>query len=269
MLASKAMLNARTTFMTLLVAILCYRLALALDPPKNLHRIDSSPTSSDPHPFPFSFSDPDFFANMSSSAPIDLTCGSRYANLTVTQHREPAALINQCESGVTTISQVRLGGDGGVNGNIREGYRCAGGGTMNIERSWLESTGSGDDHADTIQCYDPGNTPTARLDIRNTTIRAHTASATAGIFIADAYAVDLYLTNVLFWGGPYGLRVHPDGRPGSVHLNHVCFYGEGDANNDFGYGPFIIDGTIAEWNDVHWCTIEAGQLVVHGAIQRP
>ena len=155
---------------------------------------------------------------------------------------------------------------------MREGYRCGGSNaTMNIVDSWLESKGVGDDHADTIQCYHPNNSPSV-MNLSNTTVRAYNGAATAGLFVADAYAVELHLTDVLFWGGPYGLRFHTDGRPGSLYMKDVCFYGQGPSNHSFGYSPFLLNPTppvIQQWENVNWCTIENGALVVHGAIARP
>ena len=231
----------------------------------------SADTQRGAHPFPFSFNDQQFFAAVSSSAPLTLACGSK-SDLSITEHKEPAAIVNNCGTGTTTLTRVRLGGDGGGNGSVREGYRCGGSGTMNIADSWLEAKGEGADHADTIQCYDPNNSPTAVMNITNTTIRAYTTAATAGLFVADSYALDLHITNVLFWGGPYGLRVHTDGRPGSLYMNNVCFYGEGASSHSFGAGPYLLNPfppTIAEWNNVNWCTIENGELVVHGSLSPP
>lgn len=224
------------------------------------------------HPFPFSFNDAQFFADVSPHAPTKLGCGETLANASITEHQEPAAINNDCNDGTTTVRNVRLGGDLGENGDVREGYRCDGSGTMNIESSWLESKGMGDDHADVIQCYHPNNSPTAKMNIRNTTIRAYDSSATAGIFVADAYALDLTLEDVMFWGGPFGLRFHTDERPGTVSLNNVCFYGTGDNDHSFRSDPFLFNPyppEIVEWNNVYWCTIEDGKLVKHGEIPKP
>ena len=223
------------------------------------------------HPFPFSFDDPQFFANVSPSAPFSLDCTTQ-ADRSVTEPQEPAAIVNNCGAGTSTLTRVRLGGDGGTNGNVREGYRCGGSGTMNIAESWLEAKGEGADHADVIQCYDPNNSPTAVMNLNRTTIRAYSTSATAGAFIADDYSLELHVDSVMFWGGPYGLRFHTDGHPGFLYMNDVCFYGEGDQNHSFSSGPFLMNPfppTIVEWNNVNWCTIENGQLVIHGAIPQP
>jgi hypothetical protein len=227
--------------------------------------------SGDDHRFPYSFTDTQFFSGVTTAAPFRIGCETR-SNLSVVAHAEPASVINNCGAGTSTINRVRLGGDLGANGSVREGYRCSGSGTMNIQNSWLEAKGTGDDHADVLQCYDPNNSPTATLNISNTTIRGYNTAATAGLFVADAYAVDVHLDDVLFWGAPYGLRIHTDGRPGKLYANNVCFYGTSSSSHSFGTGPILINPyppTIVEWNNVNWCTIENGALVIHGAIAKP
>ncbi|HEX8182588.1 MAG TPA: hypothetical protein VF575_03220 [Candidatus Saccharimonadales bacterium] len=221
------------------------------------------------HRFPYSFGDTQFFTNMTASSPIRLGCETR-SNLTITTHAEPASVNNNCGSGTSTINRVRLGAD--VNGGVREGYRCNGSGTMVIQNSWLEAQGIGDDHADVIQCYNPNNSPTATMRVSNTTIRGYNSSATAGLFVADSYAADVYLSDVLFWGAPYGLRIHTDGRPGKLYMNNICFYGTSYADHSFRTGPMLLSPytpSIMEWNNVNWCTISNGNLVVHGSIPRP
>ncbi len=222
------------------------------------------------HPFPFAFDDAQFFANVSAGGPLSLACGANVSDRSITTAQGDAVIFNACESGTTSITRVRLGG--GPNGGVREGYRCAGSGTMNITSSWLEAQGQGDDHADIIQCYDPDNSPTATMNLAHTTIRGYNTAATAGVFVADSYALDLRISDTLFWGGPYGLRFHTDGRPGTLGLKNVCFYGKGASNHSFGYGPYLLDPgrpTIVEWTNVSWCTIENGQLVVHGPLAAP
>lgn len=223
------------------------------------------------HRFPYSFNDTQFFSNVTTVAPFQLSCQTR-TDLSVVTYTEPAAIVNNCGSGTSTINRVRLGGDLAANGNVREGYRCTGSGTMNIQNSWLEAKGSGDDHADVLQCYDPNNSPTATLNVSNTTIRGYNTAATAGLFVADAYSVDVHLDNVLFWGGPFGLRIHTDGRPGKLYANNVCFYGNSASDHSFGTGPILMNPyppTIVEWNNVNWCTIDNGVLTVRGAIAKP
>src|SRR5687768_18364700 len=90
--------------------------------------------------------------------------------------------------------------------------------------------GTGDDHADGVQTYSPGDRGTIR--IRNSTIKCGLDAATAGLFIADNWtglrdgSPTLDCENVLFWGGPFGLRCHSD-RNGDVRvsLKDVFFAG--------------------------------------------
>jgi hypothetical protein len=231
----------------------------------------STTTPSGTHPFPYSFTDAQFFSGVTTVAPFRIGCETR-SNQSVIAHAEPAAIVNNCESGTSTINNIRLGGDLGANGDVREGYRCGGSGIMNIHNTWLESKGAGDDHADVIQCYDPNNSPTATMNISNTTIRAYNTAATAGLFVADSYSVDLHVTDSMFWGGPFGLRFHTDGRPGRLWMNNVCFYGVSSSSHSFGTAPILMNPTpptIMEWNNVNWCTIDNGTLTVRGAIARP
>lgn len=231
----------------------------------------TTPPPSGTHRFPYSFNDTQFFSSVTTVSPIQLGCETR-TNLSIITYTEPASIVNNCGSGTSTINRVRLGGDLATNGNVREGYRCTGSGIMNIQNSWLEAKGSGIDHADVVQCYDPNNSPTATLNVSNTTIRGYNTAATAGLFVADSYAVDLHVTDTLFWGAPFGLRFHTDGRPGKLYMNNVCFYGLSSSSHSFGTGPILMDPyppTIVEWNNVNWCTIENGSLVVHGAIPKP
>ena len=84
----------------------------------------------------------------------------------------------------------------------------AGGGDITISNSYIETTGQGSDHADGIQAYAPGST--GNVTITNTTIVAHNTAATAGMFIADDYSGTFTFDNVVFQGGPFGLRIAAD-----------------------------------------------------------
>lgn len=139
---------------------------------------------------------------------------------------------------------------------------------MVVNSSWVEATGSGSDHADSIQCYSPEST--GSLSIYNSTIRAHDTAATAGVFCADDYQGNFHFENVVFWGGPYGLRIHSDGNPTNVYLKDVYFVGP------FGYGKLIIDNggsgaapVITHWENVRNATIENGKLVPGTLITQP
>ncbi len=212
------------------------------------------------HPFPFAFDDPDFFAQVTASPALAVACES-LADLSITDSGSGSAVFNACDGSTSIITRVRVGG-----GSITDGYRCRGTGTMNIVDSWIESRGG-----DALQCFDPNNSPTATLNISGTTLSA-LPGTDAAVFIADAFAVDVHLTNVLIRGGGYGLRFHTDGRPGTLALQDVCFSGESDSAHSFDFLPFLLDPTrptITTWNNVRWCTIENGQLMVHGLIPAP
>lgn len=137
-------------------------------------------------------------------------------------------------------------------------------GNIVISDSYLEATGQDDDHADVIQAYGPGNHGT--ITLRNTSIVAHNTSATAGIFVADNWKPDLVdLENVMFHGGPFGLRLHADGYMNAhLRMKNVCFVGP------FRFRKFFItDFIIDEWTNVNDCVIQNGQLVVVRPIRRP
>lgn len=137
-------------------------------------------------------------------------------------------------------------------------------GNIVISDSYLEATGQDDDHADVIQAYGPGNHGT--ITLRNTSIVAHNTSATAGIFVADSWKPDLVdLENVMFQGGPFGLRLHADGYTNAhLRMKNVCFVGP------FRFRKFFItEFIIDEWTNVNDCVIQNGQLVVVRPIRRP
>ncbi|MCK1403776.1 hypothetical protein IVB45_13995 [Bradyrhizobium sp. 4] len=137
-------------------------------------------------------------------------------------------------------------------------------GNIVIADSYLEATGQGDDHADVIQAYGPGNHGT--ITLRNTSIVAHNTSATAGIFVADNWKPDLIdLENVMFQGGPFGLRLHADGYMNAhLRMKNVCFVGPFPLRKFF-----ITDFIIDEWTNVNDCVIQNGQLVIVKSIRRP
>jgi hypothetical protein len=135
-------------------------------------------------------------------------------------------------------------------------------GGVTIEGSWLEAQGISGDHADVLQCYGGGGQDNR---LTNTTVRAYSSNATAGFFAADDCAGSHYFENVLFWGGPFGLRVNSDGaNGGGVYLKNVYF-----VQGSFGYSPFRIEVPILQWENVRWATIQNGQLVEGATIPRP
>jgi hypothetical protein len=133
----------------------------------------------------------------------------------------------------------------------REAVRIAGGGTFTIDGCWLEAIGIGNDHADCIQCYSPGDV--GSLHIRNTTIRAYRTSdvmpphiGSQGLFVADNWT-------------------------GTIHINfrNVFFVGP------FQYGPYNIHGAgghriiVDRWDNVCNATIVGGTVVAESPLAAP
>jgi hypothetical protein len=140
-----------------------------------------------------------------------------------------------------------------------------------IQYCYLESTGTGDDHADTLQAYSPGARG-GTVTLKNTHVRAHTTAATAGLFIADNWGGDVVLEGVIFQGGPYGMRIHADATCHiNVSLKDVYFVGP------FGGvgGPYLVAGngggtyTVVQWDNVREATIVDGELVPGNLLPSP
>lgn len=144
-------------------------------------------------------------------------------------------------------------------------------GNLSIDHCYLEATGEGEAHADTIQIYSPGERG-GTLSVKNTCIRAHNTAATAGIFVADNWGGNLILEDVVFHGGPFGLRCQAGTDAGAslnVSLKNVYFVGP------FGFQPFGLeeygDGTITidQWENVRHATIVDGELIPGELIPQP
>ena len=118
-------------------------------------------------------------------------------------------------TGSFTLDHVRI--------DSREGVRIGGGGDITISNSYIETTGQGSDHADGIQAYAPGST--GNVTVTNTMIVSHSTAATAGMFIADGYSGTFTFDNVVFQGGPFGLRIAADTDDIYVSLKDVYFVG--------------------------------------------
>ena len=122
---------------------------------------------------PLSWNDP-LFNGVTNSGSVTLKNGGTLSYKSITDTGSMASVVGQ---GSFTLDHVRI--------DSREGVRIGGDGDITISNSYLESTGQGNDHADTIQAYSPGST--GNVTITNTTIVAHNTAANAGIFIADDY----------------------------------------------------------------------------------
>lgn len=208
------------------------------------------PTQSDGPPLSF---DDARFANIASrTTPINIANGGSLTGMSIVENSGAPSIVCQ---GSCTLTGVRV--------DSRECLRAVRGNLV-ISDSYLEATGSGDDHADVIQAYSPGSNGT--LTLRDTSIVAHNTAATAGIFVADNWKADLIdLENVMFKGGPFGLRLHADGYANShLRMKNVCFVGP------FGFNAMLIDGFIIdEWVNVNECVIQNGKLVATKSIARP
>lgn len=203
---------------------------------------------------PLSWNDSQFSGATSSSS-VRLQNGGTLSNTSITDTGSVASVVG---SGSFTLNNVRV--------DSREGVRIGGSGDIKISNSYLEATGEGSDHADTIQAYAPGGT--GNVTITNTSIVAHNNAATAGMFVADDYAGSFTFDNVVFQGGPYGLRVHADERDITLSLKDVYFVGP------FGYDPFMFleaggDIRITQWENVRTATIVNGELVPGALISPP
>jgi hypothetical protein len=203
---------------------------------------------------PLSWNDP-MFNGVTSSSNITVKNGGTVSNKSITDTGDIASIVGQ---GSFTIDQVRI--------NSQEGVRIGGAGDMVINNSYIETTGIGDDHADGIQAYSPGSS--GNLTINNTTIVSHTTAANAGLFIADNYGGSVTLNNVVFQGGPIGLRIAADNQDVTVALKDVYFVGP------FMYEPLLLQNVnanvhVTQWENVRYATIVNGQLVPGALIPSP
>jgi hypothetical protein len=204
---------------------------------------------------PLSWNDP-MFSGVTNSNAVWVNNGGTVSNISTTDTGNTASVVG---TGSFNMDTVRI--------NSEEGVRIGGSGTVNINNSYIETTGIGSDHADGIQAYAPGGT--GNVTITNSAIVSHDNAATAGMFIADNYAGTFTFDNVMFEGGPYGLRIASDG-PGDIYvaMKDVYFVGP------FEYDALLFQQTgakihITEWDNVRYATIVNGQLVPGALIQAP
>lgn len=203
---------------------------------------------------PLSWNDP-IFNSVTTSASITVKNGATVSNKSITDSGDIASIVGE---GSFTLDQVRI--------NSREGVRIGGDGNIVINDSYIETTGIGSDHADGIQAYSPGSN--GNLTITNSTIVSHNTAANAGLFIADNYGGSVTLNNVVFEGGPIGLRIAADNQDVTVSLKDVYFVGP------FMYDPLLIQEVnanihITQWENVRYATIVNGQLVPGALISSP
>src|SRR6478752_9337801 len=177
---------------------------------------------------PLSWNDP-MFSGVTSSGSVTLQSGGTLSNTSITDSGDIASVVGY---GSFTLDGVRI--------NSAEGVRLGGSGDVVINNSYIETTGKSGDHADGIQAYAPGST--GNVTITNTTIVSHNSNATAGMFVADDYNGTFTFNNVVFQGGPFGLRLNADDKDLSVSLKDVYFVGP------FQYDPILLQEVNA---DIH------------------
>ena len=198
-------------------------------------------------PVPVGWDDP-IFANTRSSGSLILDGGEIVSNVSIQADGDEASV----KGGAFTLRNSRV--------RSAEAVRVSNGDVV-LEWVYLEADARDrpGNHADVIQCYGRGGD----VVLKNSTIRAYSQNATAGFFSADGFNGVFTFENVLFWGGPYGIRVEADGGQ-QVNLRNVYFL-----EGSFGYQPYRINTSIGQWENVRWARFENGQLVPGALISRP
>ena len=204
---------------------------------------------------PLSYFDTRFNTNTPSSEVV-LSSGTLLKK-SITDTGETASIVAE---GNVIIDTCRV--------NSRECVRMAGN-VVDIRNCYLEANGVGDDHADTIQAYDPGQ-HTGTIIVTDTAVVLGTEAVNAGLFIADDWGGIVTLQNVMFKGGLFGLRLIAD--PGctiNVSLKDVYFVGP------FTYDSFSLEQggsgvmNVTHWENVRNATIVDGVLVPGDLIEEP
>src|SRR6478735_5807968 len=132
---------------------------------------------------PLSWNDA-LFGGVKTSNAVTLKDGGTLSNVSITDTGSIASVVG---NGSFTLDTVRI--------NSQEGVRIGGSGNININNSYIETTGLAGDHADGIQAYSPGST--GNVTITNSTIVSHNNNATSGMFIADSYSGTFTFNNVV------------------------------------------------------------------------
>src|SRR3954454_2552082 len=119
---------------------------------------------------PLSWNDP-LFSGITNTEFIKMDNPGTISNTSITNAGGASVAINiPNQSGSFTLDDVRMQGTEGVD--------IFGSGNVNINNSYIETTGQAGDHADGIQIYAPGTS--GNLTVTNTTIVSHNTNATAG-----------------------------------------------------------------------------------------
>ena len=199
------------------------------------------------------------FSGNAVASSTTVASGGTIKNKTITDTGQTASIVTR---GSAAIDNVRI--------KSREGVRVGGGGTVTIQNSYIEVNGAGDDHADGLQAYSPGSKGV--ITVRNSTFKTGTTAVNAGFFIADNWTGTIDFDNVVIWGGPYGLKIHPDvGGDNIIKFKNVFVVGP------FTWGGLWVDertigghkNIIQQWENVREATIVDGKLVPGKLIPKP
>lgn len=208
---------------------------------------------------PMSFNDPMFTGMEELTSMVTLSNGQNLTRKSfVHMNASPASILSLGNNEVTYC-----------RADSNECVRVTG--NLSISHCYLEATGEGEAHADTIQIYSPGERD-ATVTIENTQIVAHNVAATAGMFVADNWGGNLIYEDVIFNGGPFGCRLQAGFDAGAslqTWFKNVYFVGP------FGFQPFSFEEygagtiTINQWDNVRHATIVDNVLIPGAIIPQP
>lgn len=207
---------------------------------------------------PMSFDDPMFSAMTEYPSYIQLAIGTDLSRMSIANQVGESSITLL---GDNEVSYCRV--------DSREAVRLISTGVVN--KCYLESTGldAEADHADTIQVFSEGQTG-GDLTIQNTHSVAHLAAANANFFCSDSWSGALTFQDVIFQGGPYGMRIDSD--PGchiDISLQNVYFVGPFGINHTLIQNIDTGTHTILQWDNVREATIVDGVLVPGNLISNP
>jgi len=232
------------------------------DAPNSPPDAPNSPPDAVAGTIPMSFTDPVFSGSPTmtvATSRATLQNGQNLSNWGINAPQSPDISILALGNNIVTRCRVKS----------RDAFRVSNAGLFRIDKCYFEAQGIGDDHADVIQAYAPNNNGTIHLT--NTQLRCGNQSATAGMFIADSYGGIVRLENVLFWGGPFGARIHADpGRTLEIFFKDVFFVAGSFANQ-----PTFITAVgsgilrVMQWENVRLCTIVNNTIVPGALINSP
>lgn len=152
--------------------------------------------------------------------------------------------------------------------------------TLNIDQTYINCAGKGDDHADCIQAYSPGGV--CLLNITNSYLRSYNDTeaqqkygagfiGSAGIFWADNMQGEVRVTNTVIHGSGRGVAIYADTGTTRVSFEDVFFVPGPGGWTGFDFDIRATGGTliIDKWVNVREATIVDGQLVPGALIPQP